>query len=147
MVKTVMVVEDNPSHQALYTLELEDEGYRVVVVEDIEAALDMIRQARPDVVIMDVHTPRDPQAGLAALAALRALDADLPVILHSAYTDCRDAQLSGRATALGRRGRCITGGHSYRSRVGTASRGVRTRMHSRRLPPRMNGGPDHVYDA
>ena len=55
---TVVIVDDHPSFRASARLLLESEGYEVVgEAADGAAALDVIRQLRPDWVLLDVQLP------------------------------------------------------------------------------------------
>jgi len=65
----VMIIEDDPQIARMLATLLEVEGYRAVVCPSPEEALDCIREARPDVVVMDFHLGRTRAPGL--LQALR----------------------------------------------------------------------------
>ncbi len=99
MVSTVMVVEDNPNQRKLYTQELSECGYRVLVVADAPAALKYITsdQARPDVVVMDLNTPGRPLLGPETLRAILRLDRSIPVIVNTSDASFRDKRSSGAA--------------------------------------------------
>ena len=80
----VLCADDDRDILALVGLRLERAGFRVVQASDGQQALDLARELRPDVVVLDVMMPR--LTGTEVLSALRA-DPDtagLRVVLLSA---------------------------------------------------------------
>lgn len=67
----LLVVEDDPNQQILYSDELADEGYRVILAANGPEAIDKARATEPDVVVLDVVMP-----GMDGMEVLRALLAD-----------------------------------------------------------------------
>jgi len=57
--KTILIVEDEPAQQLLYETEFQEMGFRTVIARDGEEAIDKVREAHPDVVILD-----PPRAGI-----------------------------------------------------------------------------------
>jgi CheY-like chemotaxis protein len=86
MIETILVVDDDPSLVRLMTDNLEDQGYRVVSGYDGQMAIQMARNAQPNLIIMDVNMPMT--SGLKALESIRALPEtkDIPVILLTGET-------------------------------------------------------------
>ena len=80
--QTILVVDDEQFIVSLLTEILEEEGYRVRVAGDGEAALAEISRARPDLVVADIMMPR--LNGLSLAASLRSLPVPIPVVLMSA---------------------------------------------------------------
>lgn len=85
----VVLVEDDPSVSEMYRVRLEMDGYRVLVAGDGEAALRLIRDVEPELVLLDSRLPRLDGAGV-----LRALRADerthaQPVVMLSAFDERR----------------------------------------------------------
>jgi signal transduction histidine kinase len=54
---TILVVDDNEQNRALAEATLQDEGYRVVLANDGEAALRAFEREEPDCVLLDVRMP------------------------------------------------------------------------------------------
>jgi CheY-like chemotaxis protein/signal transduction histidine kinase len=80
---TVLVVDDDPLIQHLLRGQLEAEGFKVLVAVDGVEGLTMAREARPHVVILDIHLPKlDGWQVLAELKSDPAL-ANIPVIILS----------------------------------------------------------------
>ncbi|GMA30024.1 response regulator [Litorihabitans aurantiacus] len=81
----VMVVDDDDSIREVATLALElVGGWRVTTAGDGPAAIDAVRDARPDVVLLDVMMPG--MDGITTLARLREVPgaAEVPVVLMTA---------------------------------------------------------------
>jgi len=80
---TVLVVDDETLVQTLVQLELEKEGFRVLVATDGVQALSMAREQRPAVILLDIHLPKlDGWSVLTELKSDREL-AGIPVVLLS----------------------------------------------------------------
>jgi two-component system cell cycle response regulator DivK len=56
--RTVLVVDDDPDHQTVCGVLLQHAGYRVLQALDGAEGVRLARDARPDVVLMDVRMPR-----------------------------------------------------------------------------------------
>jgi DNA-binding response OmpR family regulator len=78
----LLVAEDDRALAMFLTRGLEADGHRVRVAHDGAAALDVFRQELPDLTILDLNLPI--KDGEQVLAELRALDADLPVLILTA---------------------------------------------------------------
>jgi two-component system cell cycle response regulator DivK len=57
MAKTVMIVEDNELNMKLFHDLLEAHGYQTVGTRNGIEALDLARQHRPDLILMDIQLP------------------------------------------------------------------------------------------
>jgi DNA-binding response OmpR family regulator len=82
--RTVLVVEDDASIRLGLQMNLETEGYTVLVAEDGETGLELARSARPDLLILDVMLPK--LNGFEVLQKLRAEGYRMPIIVLSART-------------------------------------------------------------
>ena len=82
--KTILVVDDEPTILELLTTVLDEEGYRVLAARDGAAALDALEREAVDVVITDGMMPR--LGGEALIHAMRERPEtrDVPVIFVSA---------------------------------------------------------------
>ena len=96
--QTVLYVEDNEYNRKIVRQLLTQTTFRLREAVDGEAALGMVRQERPDLILMDVQLPR--MSGLDVTRALR-LDpatADVPIIVVTSFALSGDDQ---RALAAG----------------------------------------------
>jgi two-component system, OmpR family, response regulator MtrA len=93
----VLVADDDEDILALVTAVLERSGCEVIAVHDGAQALETVRAANPDLVVLDISMPE--LDGLEVLRLFRADVAtqDLPVILLSAQAQEADVEL-GYAT-------------------------------------------------
>jgi CheY-like chemotaxis protein len=83
--KTVLVVDDEPDVQHYLATLLEDAGFAVLVASDGEAALEIVRERRPDLISLDLIMPK--KSGHKLLYELRkdrAL-ARIPVLIVTAH--------------------------------------------------------------
>lgn len=101
MGKHVLLIEDEPNIIEAIRFILMRDGWRVSALSDGLAAEAAIREARPDVVILDVMLPG--RSGFEILAALRADAATerLPVLMLTAKGQERDRAEAARIGASG----------------------------------------------
>jgi DNA-binding response OmpR family regulator len=77
----LLLVEDDQTLRETLTFNLAREGYQVIETGDGISALDLARQERPEVVVLDIMLP-----GLDGLTVCRALrhEMDVPIVLLTA---------------------------------------------------------------
>lgn len=89
---TILVVDNIQSNLELARSIFEPSGYRLLLAEDVEEAMALARQMRPDLVLSDVNMPE--ASGLELVLRIKSDPklADVPVILISATLprDTRD---------------------------------------------------------
>jgi twitching motility two-component system response regulator PilH len=56
--KTILVVDDSPSHLKLMQSALEGRGYNILTAEDGEQALELAERHRPDTIFLDIILPK-----------------------------------------------------------------------------------------
>ncbi len=80
-VKTILVVDDEPTLVATLKYNLERESFRVLEAADGEAALEAARSGRPDLIVLDLMLP-----GLSGLDVCRILrkETRVPIIMLTA---------------------------------------------------------------
>lgn len=84
----VLVVDDDPSQLDEITDYLDRKGLRVLTAEDGLAALDMVREHSPRLVIMDINMPQ--MQGDRISQVLTSLDHKTAIILMSGFPDVYD---------------------------------------------------------
>ncbi len=90
MKRKVLVVEDDPKSANLLRVYLERDGYLVRTAADGRDAIDQIRRATPDLVLLDLMLPK--VSGLDVCRVVRA-ESDVPIIMVTARSTEDDTLL------------------------------------------------------
>ena len=85
---TVLVVDDEPSIAELLGMALRYEGWRTVVAGDGHQAVRLLKEHRPDAVVLDVMLPD--LDGLEVLRRMRGHEPDVPVLFLTARDAVED---------------------------------------------------------
>ncbi|MEN6519782.1 MAG: response regulator [Armatimonadota bacterium] len=93
---SILVVDDEINLCRIIGAKLARNGYSVVAVHDGQQAIDKVRESSFDVVLLDLILPK--VDGLSALAEIRNLDRDLPVIVMTA---CESSESLDKARSHG----------------------------------------------
>jgi DNA-binding NtrC family response regulator len=88
-VADILLVEDKDSLRRVLRLTLENAGYTVAEAADARAALNEIATSRHRLVLTDLRMPNG--SGLDVLRSARAADADVPVIVMTAFGSIDEA--------------------------------------------------------
>ena len=97
IVATVLLIEDNPNQRLLYQMELEDEGYDVLIGKDVRKSLDQIGAEQPDMTVLDLGMFGGD--GRNILAQIMKCTPNMPVVIHTAYGNLDDDPLVRMADA------------------------------------------------
>ena len=84
---TVLLVEDEPAQRAVLAYNLKAEGYLVVEAENGDAALTIIEESPPDLVLMDWMMPMVSGLEVCRRLKARAATRDLPILMLSARSE------------------------------------------------------------
>jgi len=81
----ILVVDDSADNVAMLSLDLQQQGYRVVTATNGEEAISVASYTQPDLILMDISMPR--LDGLGATRKIREKDTlrDVPVIAVTAF--------------------------------------------------------------
>jgi len=88
--KKVLVVEDDAFNRELLVMELSDAGYEVRAAEDGEAALRVLQEFYPDLILLDIMMPKIDGLTLLRLLRSQAEYSGIPVILLTAKAEMGD---------------------------------------------------------
>jgi CheY-like chemotaxis protein len=79
----LLIVDDEENIRFLFKEELEEEGYVVDVASNGLEALEKVKNADFDLVVLDIKMPG--MGGIQALNEIKNMNKNLPVVLCSAY--------------------------------------------------------------
>lgn len=96
---TVFIVDDHDLFRAGVRAELPDDLEIVGDASEVPAAIDMIRERQPDLVLVDVHMPAG--GGRAVITGVHATHPDIPFLAISASDAPEDVVATVRAGARG----------------------------------------------
>ena len=80
---TILIIEDEPGFRKIYKDFFESEGYSVLEADDGQKGLELIRSAKPNLVLLDIVLPQI--SGFDVLKSIRsdAQTKEIPVIIFS----------------------------------------------------------------
>ena len=97
MASTVLIVEDDPDTVKLVSLYLQRDGHKVLCARDGIEGLRLAREARPDLVVLDLMLPK--LNGIGVCRTLRQ-ESTVPIVIVTARVEEEDrlkgARLGGR---------------------------------------------------
>ena len=92
---SILIIEDDPAIREELALLLENQGYQTAVVTQFAAVPDQVRQADPDLILLDLGLPG--KDGMALCAAIRKTS-QVPIIIVTSRDSANDEL---RALSLG----------------------------------------------
>lgn len=97
--QTVLIVDDEKSLARAIQATLDQEGLRTVVAHDGDRALELARNLRPDLILLDVMLPGRSGVKVCATLKMAPETSSIPVILISARTEPADRSVGLAAGA------------------------------------------------
>ena len=94
----ILIVDDDDQLRKSFHRLLSEEGYTIQSAASGEAGLDLVRQALPDLVILDMRLPGI--NGLETFQAIHHIDAKLPVIIMTANGTTETAMAKKAPTSV-----------------------------------------------
>ena len=97
----IVVADDDPFIRRLVVFTLKKRGYEILEASDGAAALDLVRQAKPDLVVLDVLMPEMTGLEVTKILAQDSATAQIPILIISASAQRAEieAGLASGATA------------------------------------------------
>src|SRR3989338_8882787 len=94
MGKKILIVDDEDGIREILTLNLGEEGYEVITASDGLRGLELARQQKPALIVLDVMLPRLDGYQVCHLLKFDSLYAHIPIIMISARDNQVDIQES-----------------------------------------------------
>ncbi|MBN2089930.1 response regulator [candidate division KSB1 bacterium] len=94
----ILVVDDEDFELVRYEKVLGDEGYAVVQAHDGYEALEMVKSAPPDAIVLDIKMPGID--GIETMGKIFEENEEIPVIIHTAFSVWRENFRSRLADAF-----------------------------------------------
>ena len=88
----VMVVEDNEKNRKLVRVVLKAKGYNVIEATTGEEALNLLKNQKPNIILMDIQLPGIDGLTLVKQIKADAITKDIPIIAVTAYAMKKDKQ-------------------------------------------------------
>ncbi|MCU0564074.1 MAG: sigma-54 dependent transcriptional regulator [Desulfobacterales bacterium] len=86
---SILVVDDDTAHRTMLRTLVGGWGYAITEADDGEAAIRQVRERAYDLVLMDVRMLK--VSGLEALAAIKAINPAIPVVIMTAFSSVETA--------------------------------------------------------
>lgn len=88
----VLIIEDNGKNLKLFRIIIESLGYETLLAENGEKGVELAKEHRPDLILMDIQMP-----GMDGITAFKALQSDqrakdIPVIALTSYAMKEDKE-------------------------------------------------------
>ena len=82
----VLVVDDEVDYTVVISMDLQQEGYRVITASDGEQAVKIVSQTNPDIILMDIGMPELDGLGAARKIREADLSRSIPIIAVTAFS-------------------------------------------------------------
>ena len=94
--KVVCLIEDDLMIQETYGLKLREKGYLVVTASDGAEGLEMLKQSKPDIALIDINMPVIDGLELMEKMKKDPQLASIPVVVLSNYDDNKIVKRAGK---------------------------------------------------
>ena len=77
----IVLIEDDKMIAEMYVLKFQDEGFDVTAAEDGKTGIDLVKEKKPDIILLDIILPK--MDGFSVLKSLKSDESvkNIPVIL------------------------------------------------------------------
>jgi DNA-binding response OmpR family regulator len=99
--KKILLVDDEEALVDMVKMRLEANDYDVITANDGQAALDLARKERPDLIILDIMLPKMDGYKVCALLKKDSRYASIPVLMFTAKAQQEDMKLGEEVGANG----------------------------------------------
>ena len=88
----ILVIEDNEQNLYLITFILEEHGYQVVQARDGREGIELARQVKPDLILLDIQLPVMDGYAVARELRSNSVLADVPIVAVTSYAMAGDRE-------------------------------------------------------
>ncbi len=92
MKTTILVIEDNEKNMYLVTFILERSGYRVIQARDGQTGIALAREAKPDLILLDIQLPVMDGYAVARELTGNSESRDIPIVAVTSYAMVGDRE-------------------------------------------------------
>lgn len=82
--KMILIIDDDEDIIETVTILLENEGFNISSADTVEKGLELIRNIKPDLVLLDIMFPEKKTRGFEAAQQIKEIQSDLPVFAFTA---------------------------------------------------------------
>lgn len=101
MEKKILIVDDEQDLVEMMKMRLEAVGYNVISAADGQAALDLARKEKPDLIILDIMLPKMDGYKVCALLKKDSRYSGIPILMFTAKAQDSDMKMGEEAGANG----------------------------------------------
>ena len=85
--KTILIIDDEPDTLTFFSCLLEDNGYKTIIAENGEEALNRMKEQKPDLITLDITLPE--MSGVKYYRIIRGSEEwkDIPIIIITGISD------------------------------------------------------------
>jgi len=91
---TILLVDDEPDLVQMVSMRLAAAGYEVTTAYDGQQALEQVKQARPDLIILDLMLPRLDGYKVCRLLKFDERYRSIPILIFTARAQTQDIQMA-----------------------------------------------------
>ncbi len=85
--KLILIIEDEKMLSDMYKFKLEREGFDIILAMEVDEAIELSKNKKPDLVLLDILLPRE--SGINFLIKIKDIDTlkSIPVLVFSNFDD------------------------------------------------------------
>ncbi|TDT68586.1 two-component system response regulator (stage 0 sporulation protein F) [Hypnocyclicus thermotrophus] len=87
-IKTVLIIDDEPTIRFLLKEIISDMGYKVLEASRAEKGLQLIKKEKIDLILLDIQLPN--MNGLEAIQQIRKINMEVPVFMITAFHNMKN---------------------------------------------------------
>ena len=85
MVKTILIVEDDPRNLTLFRDLLQVSGYKTIEATDGKQGIELAKTGKPDLILMDIQMPKIDGLEATRILKANATTSNIPILALTAF--------------------------------------------------------------